>query len=68
MSTQLKKFIQIFELFAMIQQFPRNFLCWQALGCISIYSFKSMPSVFISLQKKQNSTNTWLTTTIGTAI
>ncbi len=25
-----------------IQQFPRNFLCWQAPGCFQIYSFKSM--------------------------
>ncbi len=25
-----------------IQQFPRKFLCWQARGCIQIYSFKSM--------------------------
>ena len=25
-----------------IQQFPRNFLCWQAPGCIQIYSFKSV--------------------------
>jgi len=22
--------------------FPRNFLCWQAPGCIYVYSFKSM--------------------------
>jgi hypothetical protein len=25
-----------------IQQFPRNFIHWQAPGCIKIYSFKSM--------------------------
>ncbi len=25
-----------------INQFPRNFLRWQAHGCIYIYSFKSM--------------------------
>ncbi len=29
-----------------IQQFPRNFLCWQAPGCIHIYSFKSMVSQY----------------------
>ncbi len=27
-----------------IQQFPRNFLCWQDPGCIYLYSFKCMGS------------------------
>ncbi len=38
-NTALKKFLQIYELFIWL---PRNFLRWQATGCIEIYSLKSM--------------------------
>ncbi len=43
MSTQLKKSsFKSMSCLHRIQQFPRNFLCWQAPGCIHMYSFKSM--------------------------
>ncbi len=43
MSTQLFfKSFKSMSCLGRINQFPRNFLCWQAAGCIQIYSFKSM--------------------------
>ncbi len=37
-----------------IQQFPRNFLCWQAPGCIKIYSFKSMAGTYLLLPSEKH--------------
>ncbi len=43
MSTQLlKNSFKSMSCSGRINQFPRNFLRWQAPGCIKIYSFKSM--------------------------
>ncbi len=43
MNTQLQKnSFKSMSCLHRIQQFPRNFLSWQAPGCISLYSFKSM--------------------------
>ncbi len=43
MSTQLQKnSFKSMSCLGRIHQFPRNFLRWQAPGCIQLYSFRSM--------------------------
>ncbi len=53
-------------------QFPRNFLCWQAPGCIQVYSFKymlQMEKVFIlSICSFLKLSSIWLLLTIGPII
>ncbi len=41
-NTALKNSFKSMSYLCRIKQFPRNFLSWQAPGCIKIYSFKSM--------------------------
>ncbi len=41
-NTALKNSFKSMSCSGRIHQFPRKFLCWQAPGCIQLYSFKSM--------------------------
>ncbi len=53
MSTQLyKNSSKSMNCSCRIQQFPRNFLCWQAPGYIQVYSFKSMIQTYPSSLRK----------------